>query len=166
MQSANNDIFQEAVRNEYYKKILYKVCNENLRDVCTKDEIQSIAMSTLWNCLQKYKVNPNVKFSSYLYRSIQNNSRRLYKKKIKVAKERQLFTNQTELIFDPKSAEEARDILMSVKEKDFELYNILIQKFFHGMTNKEIGQSNGYGKEAARKKLKKALELCREIVYN
>jgi len=166
MQSANNDIFQEAVRNEYYKKCLYKVCNENLRDVCTKDEIQSIAMSTLWNCLQKYKVNPNVKFSSYLYRSIQNNSRRLYKKKIKVAKERQLFTNQTELIFDPKSAEEARDILMSVKEKDFELYNILIQKFFHGMTNKEIGQSNGYGKEAARKKLKKALELCREIVYN
>jgi len=165
MQSANNEMFQEAVSNEYYKKILYKVCNENLRDVCSKDEIQSIAMSTLWNCLQKYKINQNVKFSSYLYRSIQNNSRRVYKKKIKVARERQLFSNQTELIFDPKNVEEARDILMSVKEKDFELYNILIQKFFHGMTNKEIGQSNGYGKEAARKKLKKALELCREIVY-
>lgn len=165
MQSVNNDTFQEAIRNEYYKKILYKVCNENLRDVCTKDEIQSIAMSTLWNCLQKYKTNENVKFSSYLYRSIQNNSRRLYKKKIKVSKERQLFSTQTELIFDPKSKEEARDILMSVKEKDEVLYNILIQKFFHGMTNKEIGQANGYGKEAARKKLKKALELCREIVY-
>jgi hypothetical protein len=34
------------------------------------------------------------------------------------------------------------------------------------MTNKEIGEANGYGKEAARKKLKKALELCREIVYS
>lgn len=165
MQSANNDMFQEAIHNEYYKKILYKVCNENLRDVCTKDEIQSIAMSTLWSCLQKYKTNQNVKFSSYLYRSIQNNSRRLYKKKIKTTKERQLFINQPELVFDPKSKEEARDILISVQEKSEELYNILIQKFFYGMTNKEIGQANGYGKEAARKKLKKAIELCREIVY-
>ena len=45
MQSVNNDIFQEAINNEYYKKILYKVCNENLRDVCTKDEIQSIVIT-------------------------------------------------------------------------------------------------------------------------
>ena len=52
MQSAN-DIFQEAINNEYYKKILYKVCNENLRDVCSKDEIQSVALSTLWNCVQR-----------------------------------------------------------------------------------------------------------------
>jgi RNA polymerase sigma factor (sigma-70 family) len=165
MQSVNNDIFQEAINNEYYKKILYKVCNENLRDVCSKDEIQSIALTTLWNCLQKYKNNENAKFSSYLYRSIQNNSRRLYKKKIKTKKEKQLFINQPELTFDPKDKEEARDILMSVQEKNKELYNVLFQKFFCGMTNKEIGQANGYGKEAARKKLKKALELCREIVY-
>lgn len=165
MQSAN-DIFQEAINNEYYKKILYKVCNENLRDVCTKDEIQSVALSTLWNCVQKYKANKEVTFSTYLYRSIQNNSRRLYKKKIKTCREKQLFINQTDLVFDPDNQEEARDILMSVKSVNQELYNILVQKFFYGMTNKEIGQANGYGKEAARKKLKKAIELCREIVYS
>ena len=60
---------------------------------------------------------------------------------------------------------EARDILMSVMDKNPELYDILIKKYYYGMTNKEIGQANGYGKEAARKKLKKAIELCRQIVY-
>lgn len=164
MQSVN-DLFQDAINNEYYKKILYKVCNENLKDVCSKDEIQSVALSTLWNCVQKYKANKEVTFSTYLYRSIQNNSRRLYKKKIKTYKEKQLYTNQIESIFDPSAIEDARDILMSIESINKELHKILIQKFFYGMTNKEIGQANGYGKEAARKKLKKAIELCREIVY-
>jgi DNA-directed RNA polymerase specialized sigma24 family protein len=52
---------------------------------------------------------------------------------------------------------------MSVQDLNPELHKILIQKFYYGMTNKEIGEENGYGKEAARKKLKKALELCREL---
>lgn len=166
MQSAN-DIFQEAINNEYYKKILYKVCNQNLKDVCTKDEIQSIALSTLWNCVQKYKSNKEVSFSTYLYRSIQNNSRRFYKKKIKNFKEKQFYdVAQVEISFNHKDREEIRDILWSIEDIDKELHQILIQKFFYGMTNKEIGQANGYGKEAARKKLKKAIKLCQEIVYN
>ena len=55
---------------------------------------------------------------------------------------------------------------MSIKDLNEELYDILIYKYYYNMTNKEIGEKNGYGKEAARKKLKKALSLCREIVYS
>ena len=43
--------------------------------------------------MQKYKNNENAKFSSYLYRSIQNNSRRLYKKKIKTKKDVALISD-------------------------------------------------------------------------
>lgn len=146
---------------------MHKVCNENLRGVATKDEIKSVMMSTMLVCLQKFNDRKNVKFSSYLYRSIQNNSRRLYKKKIKDYKNIEFIENFHSFQDDDYLAkQEARDILMSIQDLNPELYNILIQKYYYGMTNKEIGDKNGYGKEAARKKLKKALSLCRQIVYN
>lgn len=160
----NNKTFEEAINNEYYKKIMHKVCNENLKGVATKDEIKSIMMNTLWSCVQKFDNTKKVKFSSYLYRSIQNNSRRIYKKKAKDFKNLEYIENYHGIIsHNFLEKEEARDILMSIQDINLELYNILIQKFYYNMTNKEIGQSNGYGKEAARKKLKKAIELCREL---
>lgn len=166
MQSVNNNLFQDAISNEYYKKILYKVCNKNLKNVCTKDEIESIAMDTLWNCIQKYKTNDKTKFSSYLYKSIQNNSKRLLDKKIKQRKEKQLIDNYcNDLSYDMSSYYEAREILESLKDVDKKSYDILIQKFYYGMTHREIGEMYGFTKEAARKKIKKALEQCRKIVY-
>lgn len=167
MKSVNEKKFEEAVENEYYRKILTKVCNKNLKRICTKDEIRSVMMSTLWSCIQKFNKNKNVKFSSYLYQSIQNNTRRIYNKKAREFKNVSLIDNlHSVLAYDEKSISEARDILYSVQDLNPELHKILIQKFYYGMTNKEIGEANGYGKEAARKKLKKAIELCREIVYS
>ena len=169
MQFANNE-FQKALQDKYYMNILYKICNTNLGNVCTRDEIQSIAMSTLWNCIIKYNDKMGVaKFSSYLYTSAERNTRRLYKKKIKAMSnevELQTYHCNVKQEEDRKVKQEVFEILESIKDLDLESYDILIKKFYYGMTNKEIGQSNGYGKEAARKKVKKALELCRDIVYN
>jgi RNA polymerase sigma factor (sigma-70 family) len=126
--------------------------------------MKSIMMSTLWGCIQKFDSSKKVKFSSYLYRSMQNNSRRVYKKKSKYFKDHEYIENFHGLLkVDNDAKNEARDILMSVQDVNPELHKILVQKFYYGMTNKEIGEVNGYGKEAARKKLKKALELCREL---
>jgi RNA polymerase sigma factor (sigma-70 family) len=167
MQSVNKKKFEDAMQNEYYQKILMKACNSNLKNICTRDEIKSVMMSTLWSCIEKFNNQKNVKFSTYLYRSIHNNARRIYKKKAREFNNTSLIENfHSILTVSEKDRTEARDILDSVKDLNSELHNILIQKYYYGMTNKEIGQSNGYGKEAARKKLKKALELCREIVYD
>jgi RNA polymerase sigma factor (sigma-70 family) len=160
----NNKRFEEAINNDYYKKIMHKVCNENLKGVATKDEIKSLIMNTLWNCIQKFDDQKKVKFSSYLYRSIQNNSRRIYKNKAKEFRNIEYIENYHSIPDnDFKNKQEVRDILMSVVDLNPELHNILVQKFYYNMTNKEIGEANGYGKEAARKKLKKAIELCREL---
>lgn len=169
MQFANKK-FQEALENKYYMSILYKICNANLSSVCTKEEIKSIAMSTLWNCMTKFNESKGIaKFSSYLYKSAENNSRRLYKKKIKMQNsevELQPFHIHKRQEEDRIAKQEAFEILESVKDLDEEMYDILVKKFYYNMTNKEIGTANGYGKETARKKVKKALELCRSIVYN
>ena len=160
----NNKKFEDAINNDYYKKIMHKVCNENLKGIATKDEIKSLIMNTLWNCIQKFDDSKKVKFSSYLYRSIQNNSRRIYKSKAREFRNIEYIENYHSIPDnDFNNKQEVRDILMSVVDLNPELHNILIQKFYYNMTNKEIGQANGYGKEAARKKLKKAIELCREL---
>lgn len=160
----NNKRFEEAINNDYYKKIMHKVCNENLKGMATKDEIKSLIMNTLWNCIQKFDDQKKVKFSSYLYRSIQNNSRRIYKSKAKEFRNIEYIENYHSIPDnDFKNKQDVRDILMSVVDLNPELHNILVQKFYYNMTNKEIGEANGYGKEAARKKLKKAIELCREL---
>jgi RNA polymerase sigma factor (sigma-70 family) len=166
MQSVSDKKFDEAYDNDYNRKIMNKVCYENLKGICSKDEMKSVMMNTLWTCIQKFNDKKNVKFSSYLYRSIQNNTRRIYNKKAREFKNVTLIDNLHTVAISQKEKEEVRDILDSIKDLNYELYNIIIQKFYYGMTNKEIGQANGYGKEAARKKLKKAIELCREIVYN
>ena len=164
MHSVSKEKFQEALNNEYYSKILHKVCRQNLNGVCNKDEMKSIMMNTLWDCLGKYNSSKNVKFSSYLYKSIQNNSRRIYKNKAKDFKNVKLIDNfHSTLAYDNKLKEEVKDILEALESKNIELHKIIIQKFYYRMTNKEIGEANGYGKEAARKKLKKAIELCREL---
>jgi RNA polymerase sigma factor (sigma-70 family) len=166
MQSAS-EIFEKAMKDEYYNNIMYKICRKNLASVCTAEEIDSVVMSTLWKCIKKYDPSKSkAKFSSYLYRSIANNSVRFYKKKISTRKEKQLIESNLPVFVDESAKKEAFEILESVKEINPEYYNILIQKFYYGMTNAEIGKANGYGKESARKKIKKALKMCRDIVYN
>lgn len=169
MQSVNES-FKNALENKYYMSILYKICNKNLKSVCTVEEIRSVAMSTLWNCVSKYKDGYSAaRFSSYLYKSAENNSRRLYKKKIKIKNiETELtpYQQYKKQDNDIANRREVFEILESVKDLDLELYDILVKKFYYNMTNKEIGIQNGYGKETARKKVKKALDLCRKIVYN
>lgn len=167
MQSVN-DKFETAMNNEYYTNISYKICNQNLKSVCSKEEIKSLVMSTLWKCVRKFNSSrSNAKFSSYLYRSMENNSRRLYKKKISTIKEKQLYENTLpkSLISNDTAKREVFEILESLKQRNQEYYNVLVQKFFYNMTNQEIGEANGCGKEWARKKIKKALNLCRRIVY-
>lgn len=168
MQSAS-EIFDNAMNDENYTNLMYRIANKNLSTVCSRDEIKSIVMSTLWRCVNQYNPNKSTaKFTSYLYSSMENNTRRLYKKKIAVKKEKQLNENIfiSNTVCDESIKREVFDILESLKDIDEDSYNILIQKYYYNMTNKEIGQSNGYGKESARKKVKKALELCRDIVYN
>ena len=159
--------FKNAIGNDYYRKIMFKICQKNLKSVCSKQEMESIMNSTLWKCIEKFKDNKNVKFSSYLYRSLENNTRRMYKKlQNQKNKEVPYIDSVHTKVYDIKTQIEAGDILNSLKEKNEEYYNILIQKYYYNYTNSEIGKLNGYGKECARKKIKKAIEMCRWIVYN
>lgn len=165
MQSVNKEqSFNKKLKNPVIQKIMGKVCNRYLSKVCSKDEIQSLKMYTLWACVRNYKKgSTSAQFTSYLYRSLKNNARRLRSQK---SKKELTFIDNIEYVKDNRDIQEARDILESIKDLNPDLHNVLVQKFFYKMTNDEIGKANGYGKETARKRVKKALNLCRQIVYS
>jgi DNA-directed RNA polymerase specialized sigma24 family protein len=41
---------------------------------------------------------------------------------------------------------------------------LLEQRFFHNMTMTEIADENGYSRETARRRLKKAIRMCKNLV--
>lgn len=157
---------KSVIDKEHYV-LMKKICYKNLKSVMSQEEMDSLIYYTYAQCLKNYDPNRgHAKFTTYIYQSINHNSRKIYLKKVK-SKERQtsgLYFDSTARL--ESTNREVFEILDSLKDVNEELYNVLVYKFLYGMTNSEIGKMNGYCRELARQKVKKALELCREIVYS
>lgn len=157
---------KSVIDKEYYV-LMKKICDKNLKSVMSKEDMNSLIYYTYAQCLKHYDPNMGkAKFTTYLYKSMNNNSRKIYLKTVK-SKEKQTYAFHFDQAQNPEIAKrETFEILDSLRDQDQEAYNVLVQKFIWGMTNAEIGKANGYCRESARQKVKKALELCREIVYS
>ena len=63
-------------------------------------------------------------------------------------------------------------ISFSIKNEVFDILEslpsgmktLLEQRFFHNMTMTEIADENGYSRETARRRLKKAIRMCKNLV--
>lgn len=155
----------KSVIDQEHFNIMKKVCYKNLSSVCDSEEMDSLIYFTYAKCLKYYDPNKSTaKFTSYIHQSVDYNSRKLYLKTVR-AKERYIPTSSLDTANESQGNELA-DILDALKYVDVEMYDILIKKFIYNMTNVEIGNINGYSREAARKKVEKAINMCRDIVYN
>lgn len=141
-----NRNIDEAVKNIDYKKIMDKVCSKYNRFV-DADELSSLRMNTLWECLKKFDTSRNVKFTSYLYQQL------TYAIKNHLKKKKREFTN---IPFDvaKESIENVNVILIDFPN---EYKDLLRQKYISRMTMTEIGLANGYSRETARRKVNKAI---------
>ena len=141
-----NRNIDEAVKNIDYKKIMDKVCSKYNRFVDV-DELSSLRMNTLWECLKKFDTSRNVKFTSYLYQQL------TYAIKNHLKKKKREFTN---IPFDvaKESIENVNVVLIDFPN---EYKDLLKQKYISRMTMTEIGLANGYSRETARRKVNKAI---------
>jgi RNA polymerase sigma factor (sigma-70 family) len=147
-----NRNIDEAVVNIDYKKIMDKVCSKYNRFV-DADDLSSMRMVTLWQCLNKFDPSRNVKFTSYLYQQLTFAIKNFLKKK------KREFTN---IPFDvAKESMENMEVVML----DFpdEYKKLLRQKYIYRMTMSEIGQINGYSRETARRRFNKAKVYYEEM---
>lgn len=143
---------------------------------------------TLKKCIEKYDENRGAKFTSYFYQQylyclknhlksfqiskqkdndFRNGNISMYhtrkdsnKKKIRrLGRDAQMILGIKDLSGEAKAAQQVKLILDSLPK---ESEKILRQKYFERLTFKEIGEVNGYSRETARRKLKKAIELSRK----
>ena len=141
-----NRNIDEAIKSIDYKKIMDKVCSRYNRYV-DEDDMSSMRMYTLWQCLKKFDPLRKVKFTTFLYQQL------TFAIKNHLKRQRREYTNI------PFSVGQQRDIDIDIALLDMpkDMANLLEQKYVCRMTMNEIGEANGYSRETARRRLKKAV---------
>jgi RNA polymerase sigma factor (sigma-70 family) len=154
MDNILNNNFEEYWKSSDVQNIMNKVANRYRKSI-DMDDIESIKMQTLWRCIDKYDETRGTKFTSYLYQQI------TFAFKNKLKKKRMEFNNDSIEKQDTNTGNkmEVFDILTGLEP---ELRDVIDKRFYHNMTMVEIGKSNGYSRETARRRLKKALKICRK----
>ena len=155
------------------QNIMNKVSKAYMKNIDTRD-IESIKMDALWRVMNKYDPSKGTKFTSYLYQQLSY----AFKTWVKKSEKNLEFTQGVQPLDSGhvgdlnSTAEDAVDInnLNSQLVLDIttglpaDTVKILKQRFYNNMTMKEIAQENGYSRETARRRVKKAVNLCKEQV--
>tara|TARA_R100000008_G_scaffold84430_2_gene71794 strand:+ start:9977 stop:10444 length:468 start_codon:yes stop_codon:yes gene_type:complete len=154
----DNKKFEEYWTSSDIQNIMNKVANRYKNSI-DFDEIESIKMQTVWKCIDKYDPDRGTKFTSYLYQQL------TFALKNKIKKKRMEFNVDIVDDVDRKQQErmEVQDILMGLDPEDRDVLN---KRYYHNMTMLEIGNSNGYSRETARRRLKKALKICQKNCFS
>ena len=148
--------FEEKWKSSDVQNIMNKVANR-YRTAIDFDDLESIKMQTLWRCIDRYDPDKGTKFTSYLYQQLS------FAFKNKLKKKRKEHNVDTLESVDRKiqNAMEVKDMITGL---DPEHADILNKRFYYNMTMQEIGTSNGYSRETARRRLKAALKICKKMV--
>jgi RNA polymerase sigma factor (sigma-70 family) len=159
-----NLTMEEALQNKEFKRIIHSASAKYVKYL-DPDDLHSLQMVTLWECLEKYDETAKMKFVTYLYTKIGYAIKNLIKKN----KRNPFYTENTHLLED--SSIGASSIVRNKARVHQALFNssdtdreLLEQRFYSNMTIKEIGEKNGYSKETARRKIQQALKKCEVLV--
>lgn len=153
---------ENYLKNMDIVRIMNKVSSSYVKNI-DHDEIESIKMDTLWYCINKYDPEKGTKFTTYLYQQLSF----AFRSKVKKKKTNKEFSSSNLLSFclgasaceKTQSDMNCYDILEGLPA---DISGIIKQRFINNMTMNEIGTENGYSRETARRKLIKAVKICKE----
>lgn len=147
-----NEKFASKWNDSNVSNIMNKVANRYRANIDV-DEIESIKMNTLWKCIEKHDEDKS-KFTSFLYSQLS------FALKNKVKKKKLEYNCPTIEKEDFKAvvSMEYTDIVSGLPDDTRQILN---QRFYQNLTMKEIGKINGYSRETARRRLKNAINLCK-----
>jgi RNA polymerase sigma factor (sigma-70 family) len=169
------DSIEKLLKDSNIVNIMNSVANRYSRSI-DRDEIESIKMITLWKCRDKYDPARGAKFTSYLYQQLSFALKNELKKKRNMV---HLDNIQLDFLVHAGSRVsvgcrltngscagsnvdhrlEFNDVLTGLPE---DVSNILKQRYMGNMTMVEIGKENGYSRETARRRLKRAVKICKK----
>ena len=171
------DSIEKLLKDSNIVNIMNAVANRYSRSI-DRDEIESIKMITLWKCIDNYYPTRGEKFTSYLYQQLSFALKNELKKKRDM-----VYLDNVELDFfcyargnSTKNLRAAKDAyypksLFVDHRKEFtdaltglpeDVSGILKQRYIGNMTMIEIARANGYSRETARRRLKRAVKICKK----
>lgn len=152
------DNIETYLKNPDVVNIMNAVSNKYRKSI-DLDEIESIKMTTLWKCIDKFDPLRGAKFTSYLYQQLSFAFKNELKKKKQVWNR---DNNQIDAITNYDSQEAKLDFNDTISGLPDDVAKILEQRFLGNMTMVEIAKANGYSRETARRRLKKAIKICKK----
>ena len=170
---------RELLKNPHINGIIYKVFNQYKRSIDT-DELNSLKMLTLWNCVKKYDPTKGTQFTSFLYQHLTFACKNELKKKRRehACEHIEQYTNKHDVKFcghgqraavwgesshyDHMLGGYSREMHDMIDGLPPEISKVLKQRFVYSMTMNEIGDANGYSRETARRRLINAIQVCRK----
>ncbi len=153
------DKIDELLKDPNIVNIMNAVSNRYNRSI-DRDEIDSIKMITLWKCIDKYDASRGAKFTSYLYQQLSF----AYKNELK-KKKQMLYLDSLQLDFiksDSVYRDSSREFMDVLSGLPKDVSDILKQRYIGNMTMVEIAEANGYSRETARRRLKRAVKICKK----
>ena len=147
------DKFDSYLKDPDVNGVIYKVFSK-YRGSIDVDELDSIKMLPLWNCIGKYDPDKGVKFTTFLYSYLTFACKNELKKK-----KREFGCEQIEALDYRSNSRELRDIVDGLPP---DVAKVLKQRFIYSMTMNEIGYANGYSRETARRRLIHAIQVCKK----
>ncbi len=153
------DKIDKLLKDSNVVNIMNAVSNRYNRSI-DRDELESIKMITLWKCIDKYDPTRGAKFTSYLYQQLSF----AYKNELK-KKKQMLYLDGLQLDFiksDSVYRDTSREFMDALIGLPKDVSDILKQKYVGNMTMVEIARANGYSRETARRRLKRAIKICRK----
>jgi len=153
------DKIDKLLKDPNIVNIMNAVSNRYNRSI-DRDEIDSIKMITLWKCIDKYDASRGAKFTSYLYQQLSF----AYKNELK-KKKQMLYLDSLQLDFiksDSVYRDSSREFMDVLSGLPKDVSDILKQRYIGNMTMVEIAEANGYSRETARRRLKRAVKICKK----
>ena len=155
------DSIENLLKDSNIVNIMNAIANRYIKSI-DPDEIESIKMITLWKCRDKYDPNRGAKFTSYLYQQLSF----AFKNELKKKKPMWYRDNlQLDLLNSPanwRGEHSARGFADNLSGLPEDVEQILKQRFISNMTMVEIAIANGYSRETARRRLKRAIKICKK----
>lgn len=159
MRTVTDQQFETAYKNQDNKNIIRSVTN-GYSGQLSKDEQGVCGMYGLWRCLQNHDERYGRKFTTSLFIHVDWECKRELSR---INKKRMTpLGEQAENIEATIESSDIPEILEFLSEKQ---KNIVIQRFYENRTLEEIGQSQGYSKEAARQNINKIIKKLQTFVY-
>ncbi len=145
-----NKTLSETLSDPNVIAIMNSVASRYSRNI-DFDQLESIKLNTVWECLKKYDPTRGAKFTSFLYQMLNFSFKNELKKKKREFATDSVRNNTPDHYYD-----QGVDTFDGIPVK---ASRILKQKYVYNMTMVEIGKENGYSRETARRKLAEAIKI-------